>query len=54
MHLLEEILMNAEEHAEELAHLLFAVEPETGGAPRYLYFGDEVPAPAKPDKAVKA
>jgi bacterioferritin (cytochrome b1) len=52
--LMEEILMNEEEHADELANLLFAVEPETGGAPRHLYFGDEVPAPAKPDKAVKA
>jgi bacterioferritin len=52
--LMEEILANEEEHADELANLLFAVEPETGGAPRHLYFGDEVPTQAKPDKAVKA
>jgi len=50
---MEEILANEEEHADDLANLLFAVEPETGGAPRHLYFGDEVPAQAKPDKAGK-
>ena len=52
--LMEEILMKEEEHADELANLLFAVEPETNGNPRHLYFGDEVPAPAQPDKTVKA
>src|SRR5205823_13323390 len=52
--LMEEILANEEGHADELVHLLFAVEPDTGGAPRDLYFGYEVPAPAKLYKAVKA
>ena len=52
--LMEEILANEEEHADELANLLFAVEPDTGGAPLHLYFGDEIPAQAKPDKAAKA
>ena len=52
--LMEDILANEEKHADELANLLFAVEPETGGSPQHLYFGDEVPAPAKPDKSVKA
>ena len=52
--LIEEILTKEEEHADELANLLFAVEPNTAGAPRHLYFGDEVPAQAKPDKAAKA
>ena len=41
--MIEEILMNEEEHADELATLLFAIEPDTGGSPRRLYFGDEVP-----------
>jgi bacterioferritin len=52
--LMEEILANEEEHADELANLLFAVEPETGGSPRHLYFGDEVPTQTRPDKATKA
>ena len=51
--LMEEILAKEEEHADELANLLFAVEPDTGDHPRHLYFGDEVPAQAKPDKAAK-
>ena len=52
--LMEEILANEEEHADELANLLFAVEPTTNGAPRPLYFDDEVPGQARPDKAAKA
>jgi len=44
--MMEEILANEEEHADELADLLFAVEPNTGGDPRRLYFGDEVHAQA--------
>lgn len=41
--ILEEILAKEEEHADELADLLFAVEPETGEAARSMYFADEVP-----------
>jgi len=52
--LMEQILMAEEKHADDLANLLFAVEPTTNGAPRPLYFDDEVPGQAKPDKAAKA
>jgi len=41
--LMEQILTAEEKHADELANLLFAVEPSTNGAPRSLYFEDEVP-----------
>jgi bacterioferritin len=52
--LMEEILATEEEHADELADLLFAVEPDTGNAPRPLYFSDEVPGQVKPGKGAKA
>src|SRR5438105_56086 len=52
--LMEEILTAEEKHADDLVNLLFAVQPNTSDAPRHLYFGDEVPAQAKPDKAAKA
>src|SRR5262249_16747128 len=42
--LMEEILAKEEEHADDMADLLFAVEPETGEGTRSLYFPDEVPA----------
>ena len=42
------------EHADELADLLFAVEPNTGDAPQHLYFDDEVPRQAEPNKAANA
>jgi bacterioferritin len=41
--MLEEILAKEEEHADEMADLLFAVEPSTGQGSRPLYFADEVP-----------
>ena len=41
--MLEEILAKEEEHADEMADLLFAVEPSTGQGSRPLYFEDEVP-----------
>lgn len=41
--MMEEILAQEEEHAGELADLLFAVEPQTGDRPRRLYFPDETP-----------
>jgi len=40
--MMEHILAKEEEHADELADLLFAVEPATGGDPQRLYFEDEV------------
>lgn len=44
--LMEQILANEEEHADEMADLLFAVEPQTGNEPRRLYFNDEIPGQA--------
>lgn len=41
--LMEHILAKEEEHADDMADLLFAVEPETGEGARNLYFADEVP-----------
>jgi bacterioferritin len=52
--LMEEILAKEEEHADELADLLFAVEPNSADTPRPLYFDDEAPAQARSDKAAKA
>jgi hypothetical protein len=44
---IEEIRQRArqtmEEHAAELADMLFAVEPDTGNHTRRLYFADEIP-----------
>jgi hypothetical protein len=50
---MEGILTAEEKHADDLANLLFAVEPDTGGAPRHLYFSDEVSAQARSDKATR-
>ena len=52
--MMEEILTKEEEHADELADLLFAVEPETGADPRRLYFKDEVPGQSDAGKAVES
>jgi bacterioferritin len=52
--LMEEILAKEEEHADELADLLFAVEPGSADTPRPLYFDDEAPMQARSDKAAKA
>ncbi|HZO21886.1 MAG TPA: ferritin-like domain-containing protein [Steroidobacteraceae bacterium] len=41
--LIEQILAKEEEHADDMADLLFAVEPDTGEGARPLYFADEVP-----------
>lgn len=41
--MLEAILTQEEEHADELADLLFAVEPGTDSNTRQLYFADEIP-----------
>jgi len=50
--MMEEILAKEEEHADELANLLFAVEPHTGGSPQRLYFGDEVPGHSDAGEAI--
>jgi bacterioferritin len=42
--LMEKILAKEEEHADDMADLLFAVEPDTGEGSRNLYFKDEIPA----------
>lgn len=44
--LMEQILAKEEEHADDMADLLFAVEPDTGEGSRNLYFKDEVPGTA--------
>ena len=41
--MMEEILSKEEEHADDMADLLFAVEPATGEGARPLYAADEVP-----------
>jgi bacterioferritin len=41
--MMEDILSKEEEHADDMADLLFAVEPSTGQGTRPLYFADEVP-----------
>jgi len=41
--MLEAILAQEEEHAAELADLLFAVEPDTDSNTRRLYFADAIP-----------
>jgi bacterioferritin len=50
--MMEEILTKEEEHADELANLLFAIEPDTASSPRRLYFDDEMPGNAKVGLAV--
>jgi bacterioferritin len=41
--MIEAILAQEEEHADELADLLFAVEPDTDNNTRRLYFADAIP-----------
>jgi bacterioferritin len=50
--MMEGILAKEEEHADEMADLLFAVGPDTGGDARRLYFQDEVPGQSDAGKAV--
>jgi bacterioferritin len=40
--MMEAILAEEEEHADALADLLFAVEPDTDSNTRWLYFADEI------------
>jgi bacterioferritin len=49
--MMEEILAKEEEHADEMADLLFAVDPETDKT-RNLYFKDEVPGKSEAGRAV--
>lgn len=51
--MLEDILAVEEEHADELADLLFAVEPNSA-KPRLLYSKDEVPAASNPNTSAKS
>jgi len=51
--LMEKILAKEEEHADDMADLLFAVEPASGEGARNLYFADEVPANAGSSAAAK-
>ena len=51
--LMEEILAKEEEHADEMADLLFAVEPESGEMSRRLYFKDEIPGESDAGQPVK-
>jgi bacterioferritin len=51
--MMEGILAKEEEHADELADLLFAVEPETGEVSRRLYFKDEIPGESEAGQYVK-
>lgn len=50
--MMEEILAKEEEHADELADLLFAVEPEGGAVTRRLYFKDEMPGSSSAGQTV--
>jgi bacterioferritin len=52
--LMEDILANEEEHADELADMLFAVEPESGETSSRLYFKDELPGESDAGKPVKS
>jgi len=51
--MMEGILAVEEEHADELADLLFAMEPDDE-KPRQLYFKDEVPIAANAESVAKA
>jgi len=48
--LMESILAKEEEHADDMADLLFAVQPDTGEGARNLYFKDEVAGAAAGQK----
>jgi bacterioferritin (cytochrome b1) len=52
--LMEDILATEEEHADELADLLFAVEPHTGKTSPSQYFGDEIPGQGNAAKTGRA
>jgi bacterioferritin len=51
--MMEGILAKEEEHADEMADLLFAVEPESGEVSSRLYFKDEIPGESDAGQYVK-
>jgi bacterioferritin len=51
--LMEEILAKEEEHADEMADLLFATEPDNVEVSRRLYFKDEIPGESDAGQPVK-
>jgi len=51
--LMEEILAVEEEHADDIADLLFAVEPDNVKNTSNLYFAEEVPGRSDAGKALK-
>jgi bacterioferritin len=52
--MMETILAVEEEHADDIADLLFAVEPENVDNIQKLYFSDEVPGTSGAGKPVKS
>ncbi len=52
--LMEEILAVEEEHADDLADLIFAVEPDNVENTQKLYFADEIPGHSDAGKKVKS
>jgi bacterioferritin len=52
--MIEAILAQEEEHADELAALLFAIEPDTDNNTRRLYFADEIPGHSDAGQEVHA
>lgn len=52
--MLEEILAVEEEHADDIADLLFAVEPDNVENVDKLYFADEIPGKSDAGKVVKS
>jgi len=51
--LMEEILAVEEEHADDIADLLFAVEPDNVDVTSKLYFAEEIPGQSDAGKTVK-
>ena len=51
--LMEEILAVEEEHADDIADLLFAVEPDNVENTRNLYFDEEIPGKGKAGESAK-
>jgi len=51
--LMEEILAVEEEHADDIADLLFAVEPDNVENVKNLYFAEEIPATSRAGKSAK-
>jgi bacterioferritin len=51
--MIEQILTKEEEHADELADLLFAVEPSSNGDPQRLYFDDEIPGKGQAGQTIR-